>query len=120
MKLAVIGSRQAATEAHYQQLARELDALAAARPITLIISGGAVGPDTHCVRYAKARGIPIQIHHPDYQSHGRAAPLVRNQLIINEAEACFALWDGVSKGTGHALRLARKRGLHLIIVVPLP
>ncbi|MBF9221363.1 SLOG family protein [Hymenobacter ruricola] len=121
MKLAVIGSRHATTEAHYEQLSRELDALAAAQPIKLIISGGALtGADAHVERYAQSRGIAIQIHRPDYKAHGRAAPLVRNQLIIDAAEACFALWDGVSKGTGHALRHARKRGLKLIIVAPLP
>lgn len=120
MKLAVIGSRHAATEAHYQQLSCELDALAAAQPITLIISGGAAGADTLAERYARERGIPTQVHRPDFKLQGRAAPLVRNKLIIDAAEACFALWDGVSTGTGHALRLARARGLRLIVVAPLP
>jgi YspA, cpYpsA-related SLOG family len=120
VKLAVIGSRWAATETHYQQLVRELDALAESQPITLIISGGAAGPDALSERYGREWGVPTQVFRPDYQSYGRAAPLVRNELIIQQAEACFALWDGVSKGTGHALRLARKRGLKLIVVVPLP
>ena len=123
MKVAVIGSRTLNSESHYQQLSQELDALviAEAQAISLIISGLAVGIDKMGERFALERGIPTQIFLPDYQSHGRFAPLVRNQLIVNEADICLVLWDGKSKGTAHALRLARrKRGLRLIVVVPLP
>ncbi|MDB5267017.1 MAG: hypothetical protein JWP58_57 [Hymenobacter sp.] len=123
MKVAVIGSRTLTDESRYKQLSEELDALviAESQDISLIISGSAVGVDKMGERYARERGLPIQFFLPDYQSYGRAAPLVRNQQIVNEADICLALWDGKSKGTAHALRLARrKRGLRLIVVVPLP
>jgi predicted Rossmann fold nucleotide-binding protein DprA/Smf involved in DNA uptake len=122
MKVAVIGSRTLSAESHYQQLSQELDALAIAeaQAITLIISGGAAGVDTLAERYARERGIPTLVFLPDYQAHGRwSAPLRRNQLIVNEAEICLVLWDGRSKGTAHSVGLARKRGLRLIMVVPL-
>jgi predicted Rossmann-fold nucleotide-binding protein len=121
MKIAVIGSREATAEAHYQQLARALDELATTEPITLIISGGAVGADSLAERYARERGIPTQIFRPNYEVHGRrAAPLIRNKLIIQNAEVCVALWNGVSRGTAHTLRLARANALRLIVIEPLP
>lgn len=119
MIVSVIGSR---SFSNYEQLAQELDGLVltTGQPITEIISGGARGADTLAERYARERGIPLRVLRPDYAAHGRAAPLIRNQAIVDACELVVAFYDGVSKGTAHALRLARRRGVRLIVVVPLP
>jgi hypothetical protein len=117
--LSVIGSRDFS---NYAQLADELDRFVQneGQPITEIVSGGAAGADTLAERYARERGIPLRVFRPDYAAHGRAAPLIRNQAIIDAATCVLAFWNGHSKGTAHSLRLARKRGIRLIVVVPLP
>ncbi|MBD2722207.1 DUF2493 domain-containing protein [Hymenobacter armeniacus] len=117
MRVAVIGSR---SFANYEQLARELDALALAegQPITLIVSGGATGADTLAERYARERSIPTRVFLPDFKTFGRKATLVRNKDVVSAADVVWAVWDGVSKGTAHALRESRRLGIRTIVVVP--
>jgi hypothetical protein len=117
MKVAVIGSR---SFANYEQMARELDALAVAEgsPITLISSGGAAGADEMAMCYAKERGIPTLVYLPDYKTYGRKAPLLRNKDVVAAADVVLAVWDGVSRGTAHAVREARKLRIRTIVVVP--
>jgi len=124
--VAVIGSR---SFSNYEQLARVLDALVAAeaRPLNKLVSGGSVGADALGAHYAQVRGIFTRIIRPDYRVYGRAAPLVRNGLIMDELSlphweqsVVVAFWDGASRGTVHALREARKRGLQVILVEPQP
>lgn len=120
MTVSIIGSR---SFNNYEQLSQELDRFAQSegQPITEIVSGGATGADTLAKRYARERGIPLRVFLPDYAAHGRVAPLIRNQAIIDACTVVVAFWDGRSKGTAHSLRLARRRGgLRLLVIVPLP
>ncbi|MDO7874359.1 DUF2493 domain-containing protein [Hymenobacter sp. ASUV-10] len=116
MHLAVIGSRHFAD---YAFLAATLDGLQVAGllpVISTIVSGGARGADALAARYARERGLPLVEFTPDYARYGRRAPLVRNQLIVDAAEALVAFHDGLSRGTRHALRQTRRRGLKPIVV----
>lgn len=120
MKLAVIGSRQFTD---YAFLVGTLDGLQLAGllpAITAIISGGARGTDTLAARYARERGLPLEEFLPDYPTCGRKAPLVRNQLLIAASHAVVAFHDGTSRGTRHALGLARRQGLAPVLVVHTP
>lgn len=99
--IAVIGSRGFSD---YKTLSEELDKYA----IDCIVSGGAKGADSLARRYANERNIRIVEHLPDYAKYQRRAPLVRNELIIADADLIIAFWDGVSTGTAHAIGLARK------------
>jgi hypothetical protein len=111
MKVAVIGSR---TFTDYPRLCQVLDS--AKTPITQIVSGGAHGADQLAERWAKERGIPVLVFKPDYGTHRKRAPLVRNTLIIEEADAVVAFWDGCSPGTAHALSQAKalKKPVHIV------
>ncbi|MCC2545488.1 DUF2493 domain-containing protein [Hymenobacter sp. BT175] len=122
MIVGVIGSRNFNG---YEKVVEELDRLAQStgEPITELVSGGAKNSaDTLAERYAEERGIPMRVFLPDYAAYGRAAPLIRNKSIIDACTVLIAFWDSKSRGTAHALRLARRRkpALRLIIVVPLP
>ena len=75
---------------------------------TQIITGGAKGIDTLAERYAKENGIPVCILKPEYRLLGAAAPLVRNEQIVDKADMVVAIWDGVSRGTRHAIAHAEK------------
>lgn len=76
--------------------------------IDLIVSGGAKGADSLGARYANANRIPLLEYKPDWEKHGKAAGMIRNKDIINEADVVLAFWDGVSKGTANSLGLAKR------------
>jgi len=98
MKLAVIGSRTIKTD-----ISKYLPS-----GVTEIITGGAEGVDRFAERYADSRGISKHVIRPDYDRHGKAAPLVRNKRIVNLADMVIAFWDGDSPGTAFTIKYARK------------
>jgi hypothetical protein len=118
--IAVIGSRSFGDAA---LLASVLDSVAAfglSRGFELrFVSGGADGADKLAEAWCRERDLPITVIRPDYKMHGRSAPLIRNGDIVRGADGVIAFWDGVSKGTLHALEIA-KRFKKLILVVPAP
>ena len=82
-RIAVIGSRTA-----------HIDAEALAAYIfsdAIIISGGAKGADTIAETFAISHNLPITIYKPDYKKHGKAAPLIRNRMIIDKCDLGFFL-----------------------------
>ena len=83
----------------------------------LIISGGAKGMDTVAERYADAHGIEKLIIRPEYEKYGRAAPIKRNEIMVDMADAVLAIWDGKSKGTERALKYAQKKNKQIIKLI---
>ena len=75
-----------------------------------IVSGGAQGIDQMAREIAKTLSVPITEFLPDYQKYGRAAPVRRNQQIVDYSDLIIAVWDGESKGTRDALLRALKSG----------
>lgn len=101
MKVAVIGSRSIKNADISQYIPKEA---------TEIITGGAVGVDRLAEREARLRGIALTVFKPDYEAHGKSAPLVRNKLIAKECDMLIAFWDGSSRGTVFTWRYAEKLG----------
>ncbi len=99
MKVAVVGSRtiQTLCMEHYIP-----------KGATVIVSGGAKGVDTLAREYAVQNGLALVEFLPDYKRFGKAAPLVRNRKIVEYCDCVVAIWDGISKGTMHAVHLAQK------------
>lgn len=83
----------------------------------LIISGGAKGMDTLAERYADAHGIEKLIIRPDYEKYGRAAPIKRNEEMVNAADTVLAVWDGESRGTKYTLNYAKKKNKEIIEII---
>ena len=98
MKVAVIGSRNLTVEDLGPYLPPG---------VTELVSGGARGIDACARAYAGAHGLKLTEFLPDYERYGKAAPLMRNRLIIEYADAVTAIWDGRSRGTKHVLDLCR-------------
>ncbi len=78
-----------------------------------IISGGAKGADSLAERYARTRGIEIQVIPADWDAYGKRAGYVRNRKLYGEAcgyehrgSLCF--WDGESLGTQQHFDLAEE------------
>ena len=76
--------------------------------VELIISGGAAGVDTLAERYADEKKISKLILRPRYDLYGKAAPLRRNEIMADIADAILVIWDGASRGSAYTVRYARK------------
>lgn len=73
-----------------------------------IISGGAAGADRLGAQWGKANGIKVTEFLPDWNQHGKKAGFLRNQDIISNSDCVLCAWDGLSKGSGHSLSIAKK------------
>jgi len=109
MKVAVIGSRSFNDYDLVEETLKKYE-------ISLLVSGGAKGADSLGERYAKENKIPTMIFLPDWKKHGRAAGMIRNTDIVEEAEIVIAFWDGISKGSKDSILKADKLGKKVIII----
>ena len=108
MKLAVIGSRglkQVMVDDYIPDGVCE------------IVSGGAAGVDSLAKDFALRAGLRYTEFLPQYDLYGRAAPLKRNQLIAEYADAALALWDGRSRGTKYTVELFRRLGKPVTLII---
>lgn len=84
--------------------------------IAEVVSGCADGVDTLGEQWAETHDVPVKHFPPDeYQetaeSAGMPATLVRNEKMVEYADALIAVWDGDSSGTEHTIATARRHGL---------
>lgn len=101
-RVAIVGSRG------YQPL-EDVRAYVRALPTgTVVVSGGAHGVDRTAAQEAARCNLSCVEHRPDYETHGKRAPLVRNRLIAQDCDRMVAFWDGKSSGTAHAIDCANK------------
>lgn len=76
-------------------------------PLT-VVHGCAKGGDTHADEWARKAEHPLRVtaerHPPDYTTHGRRAPWVRDSAMVKAgADACLAfIRDGSKGATGTA------------------
>jgi hypothetical protein len=86
---------------------------------TSVIHGGARGVDTLADKYAKVLGHDVQVFKADWKTHGKAAgPIRNNEMLDTCPDVVIAFWDGVSKGTKHAIGEASRRGLAVEVYAP--
>lgn len=100
MKIAIVGSRKVTIE-NLEDYIFDCDE---------IVSGGAVGVDTSAAEFARSKGIKLTELLPEYKRYGRAAPIVRNRMIVDYADKIIAFWDGSSKGTLSVIKYAKEKG----------
>ena len=82
----------------------------------LIISGGANGIDALAEKYADKKKISKLIVRPRYDLYGKAAPIKRNETMVEIADAVLVIWDGKSKGTNSTINFAKKLNKELILI----
>lgn len=56
------------------------------------------------------------MHKAEWLKLGKGAGMVRNKLIVRDAEKVVAFWDGESPGTRSTVEMARKAGKPVEIV----
>ena len=84
--------------------------------IHTIISGGACGIDRLAEKYADLHRLSKYIILPRYDLYGRAAPLKRNELMVDIADSVLVIWDGNSKGTQYTLQYAKKKNKPITLI----
>ena len=107
MKLLIAGSRSITSFDLSPYIPDEAD---------LIITGGAKGIDTLAEVWAEERGIPTVTVKPCYEKYGRAAPILRDEEMVDMTDAVLVIWDGTSRGSKHTAEYARKKGKPLTVV----
>jgi len=110
MKVVVAGSRSIVDE---KIVADAIEA--SGFDVTEVVSGGARGVDSLGEEWAKARGIKVSRFPADWKRDGRGAGMIRNSVMLAEADAVVAVWDGESRGTLDMMRKAKKAGKALFV-----
>lgn len=82
---------------------------------SIVVSGGARGVDAVAVRSALACGFTVQVFKADWERHGRAAGVIRNEQIVRVSDRVAAFWDGKSKGTHDTIKKAQKAGKQVVV-----
>ena len=108
MKLLIVGSRSIKEFDISPYISQEIDT---------IISGGAQGIDALAERYADQHRLSKYILRPRYDLYGKAAPLKRNEEMVDAADVVLVIWDGRSKGAKYTAEYAKKKQKDLILIV---
>jgi hypothetical protein len=82
----------------------------------IIIHGNAEGADKLSAEVAKELGYTIESYPADWNTYGKAAGPIRNQLMIEQKpDLVIAFWDGISRGTADMLNKATKAKVNIQI-----
>lgn len=107
MKLLIAGSRSITDFNLSPYISADVDT---------IISGGANGIDSLAEQYADLHRLSKYIVRPRYNLYGRGAPLKRNELMVDLADAVLIVWDSRSKGTQYTLKYAKKKNKPVTLI----
>lgn len=109
MYLAIVGSRNMADEEMFTAI---VDAwiVKHGRP-DAIVSGGATGADTLARLYAQKHHIQLIEYLPDWKKYKRAAGIIRNTKIIEDANYVLAFPSQSGKGTQDSIKKAELRNI---------
>ena len=107
MKLLIVGSRSITDFDLSPYIETEVDT---------VISGGAGGIDCLAEQYADLHRLSKYILRPRYDLYGRAAPLKRNEQMVDMADRVLVIWDGVSKGAQYTLKYAQRMNKPTVLV----
>ena len=118
MKLAIVGSRdfndyKSCKSAILKTLAEWNINVS---EIEYIVSGGAKGADTLAEMFAKEYNIKMIIYNPDWKTLGKAAGILRNTDIVNEATHMIAFPSRFGKGTQDSISKAQIKNIPLKIL----
>lgn len=110
MKVIVTGGRDYDERAFVYET---LDKIHANVGITLLIQGGARGADRLALEWAKSRGIPFLTYEADWDTHGKAAGMIRNRQMLKEnTDALVVAFPG-GNGTIGCVKEAMRLGMKI-------
>ena len=114
--VAIVGSRSRTDPDTVERLVAELSA------DTVIVSGGASGPDTWAEEAARKHGLAVHVFRPDLEgvrSQGQVTRRYhnRNQRIVDAADELIALVAPDRRGgTEDTIRRAERKGIPITIL----
>jgi hypothetical protein len=114
MRVIIAGSR---TIIDYKLIASHIEETAFHIPITSIVSGTARGVDRLGEEWARRNGVKVTRYPANWKQFGRAAGYRRNEEMARNADAAIIIWDGISKGTKHMIKLAKSHNLRTFIYI---
>lgn len=112
MRVIIAGGREFTD---YPALKEYCDVVLADIDVTHVVSGCARGADTLGEKWAAERGYKVERHPADWNTHGKAAGLIRNREMAENGDILIAFWDGESGGTGNMISIAKRLGLKVFI-----
>ncbi len=86
------------------------DGIIIEKNIDIMYSGAAKGIDLRARDYALARRITLVEIIPEYDLYGRAAPLKRNDKLIEMSDIIYVFWDGKSRGSKYVIDRCHELG----------
>lgn len=117
MNIIIAGSRDVVNKKYLEDITNAVVELGDLKPT--IISGTCRGGDQLGELWAKNQGVECIRMPAKWTVNGvfiKAAGYKRNVEMINVADAVIALWDGLSLGTSHTLKLAHNKRIPVIII----
>jgi hypothetical protein len=112
MRVIIAGSRDNVSQA---DIDHAIEASGWVKEITVVVSGAARGADRMGENWAKRNGITIDSRPANWDKYGKSAGYKRNQEMADNADALIAVWDGVSRGTGHMVDIAKAKKLPVFV-----
>lgn len=79
-----------------------------------IITGGAKGADSLAHEWACRRKLQTEVYHADWDTHGKAAGMIRNRLMLQQEPNVVIAFPG-SSGTENMITISRKAGIPVFI-----
>jgi predicted Rossmann fold nucleotide-binding protein DprA/Smf involved in DNA uptake len=115
MRYAFVGSRSFKSLELIEKYIEQLE------PDSVVVSGGAVGVDSHSAFLAKERGLTVVVYKPKWKDdngvYNPNAAFERNKDIIAASDEVFAFWDGKSRGTLDSIKHALQMGKPCIVIL---
>lgn len=85
-------------------------------PKTVVIAGGANGPDKWAEIAADRRGLHVAVVRPIWHRYGKRAGPERNEAMMRlRPSYVVAFWDGKSSGTANTIELAGASSVPAVI-----
>ncbi len=83
--------------------------------ITEVVCGKAKGIDTLGECWAEDHDIPVRSFPANWNKFGKKAGFLRNIEMAKYADSLIAIWDRISPGTKHMIKIAHEYNLNVWI-----
>lgn len=114
-RLMITGSR---TWDDKEVIVHELLFIAKKYKNVVLVSGHAAGADRLAEEVAVGLGWVIEIHEPDWKSHGNSAGYKRNTTMLETGvQAVLAFHKDESRGTADAIKKAKERNVPTRVLI---
>lgn len=84
---------------------------------TEVVSGGAGGIDKCGEFFATYYNVDLKRFPADWDTHGKAAGVIRNKQMAEYADALLLIWDGKSRGSANMKKEMEKLGKPIYEVI---